>query len=65
MDRVITTPDAVHVIDFKTGAHENNPLMAAYQKQMQIYKAAMAQLYPNHTIKGALLWVDEGVLHPI
>ncbi len=49
------------ILDYKT----NRPPPAteegvanAYLNQLAEYRLALAQLFPNHTLKAALLWTD-------
>jgi ATP-dependent helicase/nuclease subunit A len=68
IDRLLITPDTVMIIDYKTGEHvPESPaeISPAYQNQMQAYARALRLIYPDHTVKAALLWTDGPVLMPV
>jgi ATP-dependent helicase/nuclease subunit A len=61
MDRLVITPERVLVIDYKT----NRPAPArieeadpAYVRQLAVYAAILARLYPDRPVEGALVWTD-------
>lgn len=61
VDRLLVTPDAVHILDFKTGGHvpagpEDVP--SGYVNQMAAYAAAMAAIFPGRAITAALLFTS-------
>lgn len=61
IDRLVMTPDAVIVVDYKTGSHvparpESAP--ASYILQLKVYKALLQPLYPQKEIRCALLWTS-------
>ncbi|MDE2379049.1 double-strand break repair helicase AddA [Bradyrhizobium sp.] len=61
IDRLAVTPDEVLIVDFKTnralpGAAAEAP--AAYVRQLALYRAVLARLYPQHAIRAALLWTE-------
>jgi len=61
IDRLVLTPDAVMVVDYKTGAHVPNVPEAtpeSYRMQLKIYKALLQPLYPTKEIRCALLWTS-------
>ncbi|MBT4738765.1 MAG: double-strand break repair helicase AddA, partial [Rhodospirillaceae bacterium] len=61
VDRLVVTDRDVMIIDYKTNrppprtAEAVNP---AYQFQMAAYRAALAEIYPDRTIRCVLLWTD-------
>jgi ATP-dependent helicase/nuclease subunit A len=68
IDRLVVLPDRVLVADFKT----NRPSPAAaeaadpaYLRQMAIYWAVLAELFPGRQIEAALVWTDGPKLMPI
>ena len=68
MDRLLVTDKEVLVVDYKT----NRPPPArvedvhiAYLKQMAAYRAVMQKIYPNRSVKCALLWTDGPTLMPL
>jgi ATP-dependent helicase/nuclease subunit A len=61
MDRLVVTPGRVLVIDYKT----NRPAPAriedadpAYVRQLAVYAAILARLYPDRPVEAALVWTD-------
>jgi ATP-dependent helicase/nuclease subunit A len=68
IDRLVVLPDRVLVADFKT----NRPSPAriedadpAYLRQMAIYAAVLADVFPGRTVEAALVWTDGPKLMPI
>ncbi len=68
IDRLVVLPDRVLVADFKT----NRPSPAriedadpAYLRQMAIYAAVLAEVFPGCRIEAALVWTDGPKLMPI
>ena len=61
VDRLAVADDAVLVVDFKTNrpppaSEAETP--AAYLAQMAAYRAVLARIYPERSIRCALLWTD-------
>ena len=68
VDRLVVTPEAVLVVDFKT----NRPppadvaaVPAIYLRQMAAYRQALGRIYPDRPIRCALLWTDGPRLMPL
>jgi len=68
LDRIVVLGDSVGVVDFKT----NRPPAAApkdvpdvYLRQMAVYRAALALVYPDKRIDCYLLWTDGARLMPL
>jgi ATP-dependent helicase/nuclease subunit A len=68
IDRLVVLPTRVLAADFKT----NRPSPAriedadpAYLRQMAIYAAVLADVFPGRTIEAALIWTDGPKLMPI
>ena len=68
IDRLVVLPDRVLVADFKT----NRPSPAriedadpAYLRQMAIYAAVLAEVFPGRSIEAALIWTDGPKLMPV
>ena len=55
MDRVIVGPDAVEVIDYKTGGEE---YQASHKEQVFRYLEILAEIYPGKTLRGFIAYVD-------
>ncbi len=68
IDRLVVLPDRVLVADFKTSRpspariEEVDP---AYLRQMAIYAAVLAEIFPQHAIEAALVWTDGPKLMPV
>jgi ATP-dependent helicase/nuclease subunit A len=59
IDRLLVTDRDVLIVDFKTNRPPSKALgdvPAAYVRQLAAYRAALAEIYPKHTIRAALLW---------
>lgn len=68
IDRLIVTSKIVWAVDFKTTqnpATNPNAISEQILCQMGAYKKMLAILYPQHTIKMAILWTENHVLMPI
>ena len=68
LDRIVVLEDSVGVVDFKT--NRPPPSQAAdvpdvYLKQMAVYRAALALVYPDKRIDCYLLWTDGARLMPL
>ncbi|MEM1382877.1 MAG: double-strand break repair helicase AddA [Pseudomonadota bacterium] len=67
-DRVLLQVDGIQVIDFKSDSSPPSSPAAvpvAYLAQLGAYRAALAQLYPDRGVSGAILWTETAVLMPI
>ena len=61
IDRLVVTPSEVLIVDFKTNhAPPNEPAKApaAYVRQLALYRAVLGKLYPQRTVRAALLWTE-------
>jgi ATP-dependent helicase/nuclease subunit A len=57
VDRLADTDDAVLIADFKTG--RNQPArFAAYVRQLALYRAVLRRLYPDKTVRAAIVWTE-------
>jgi ATP-dependent helicase/nuclease subunit A len=68
IDRLVVLPDRVLVADFKT----NRPSPAriedadpAYLRQMAVYAAVLADVFPGRRVEAALIWTDGPKLMPV
>ncbi|MDB5446616.1 MAG: helicase, UvrD/Rep family, partial [Phenylobacterium sp.] len=68
IDRLVVLPERVLVVDFKT----NRPSPAAiadadpaYLRQMAVYAAVLAEIFPGRRIEAALIWTDGPKLMPV
>lgn len=61
IDRLRVTETEILIIDYKTNRPpptKAEDIPAIYKRQMQSYRDIMAEIYPNHIIKTALIWTD-------
>jgi ATP-dependent helicase/nuclease subunit A len=61
IDRLVVTETEVLIVDFKT--NQSPPTSAAeapavYVRQLALYRALLARLYPQRAIRAALLWTE-------
>jgi ATP-dependent helicase/nuclease subunit A len=57
VDRLAVTDGAVLIADFKTG--QNRPArFAAYVRQLALYRAVLRRLYPDKTVRAAIVWTE-------
>jgi ATP-dependent helicase/nuclease subunit A len=68
IDRLVVTEDRVLIVDYKTlrppPALEED-VAPLYLRQLAIYRAALARIYPGREIRCALLWTEGPRLMPI
>jgi ATP-dependent helicase/nuclease subunit A len=68
IDRLVVTPDHVLIVDYKTlrpvPANEAE-VAPIYLRQLAIYRAALARIYPGRDVRCALLWTQGPLLMPI
>jgi ATP-dependent helicase/nuclease subunit A len=68
IDRLVVLPDRVLVADFKTNRPSPGRIEdadPAYLRQMAIYAAVLADIFPGRAIEAALVWTDGPKLMPI
>jgi ATP-dependent helicase/nuclease subunit A len=61
IDRLVVTPKEVLIVDFKTNhAPPRHPDEApsGYVRQLALYRAVLARLYPQLPVRAALLWTE-------
>jgi ATP-dependent helicase/nuclease subunit A len=61
IDRLAVTPDEVWIVDFKTNhapPAQAAEAPAAYVRQLALYRAVLAKLYPKRAVRAALLWTE-------
>ncbi len=61
VDRLAVTADAVLIADYKTNRPAPRSLAEvppAYLRQLALYRALLAKLYPGRIIRAALIWTD-------
>jgi ATP-dependent helicase/nuclease subunit A len=68
IDRLVVLPHRVLVADFKTSRPSPEQVAdadPAYLRQMAIYAAVLAEVFPGRKIEAALVWTDGPKLMPI
>ncbi len=68
IDRLVVTDRSILIVDYKTlrpPPLTEEEVPAAYLTQLSAYRAALAQIYPDHEVRCALLWTDGPRLMPI
>ncbi|HZV85372.1 MAG TPA: double-strand break repair helicase AddA, partial [Brevundimonas sp.] len=68
MDRLVVTPDRVLVIDYKTNRPPPSRIEdadPAYVRQMAVYAAVLAGIYPDRAVEAAIVWTDGPSLMPV
>lgn len=68
IDRLVVLPDKVLVADFKT--NRPSPVRIedadpAYLRQMAVYVAVLAEVFPGRAVEAALIWTDGPKLMPV
>jgi len=61
IDRLVVTPAEILIVDYKT--NHAPPATAAeapagYVRQLALYRAVLGKLYPQRTVRAALLWTE-------
>jgi ATP-dependent helicase/nuclease subunit A len=68
IDRLVVSSDQVLIVDFKSlrpPPATEAEVAPIYLRQMALYRAALAQIYPGREIRCALLWTEGPRLMPI
>ncbi len=61
VDRLLITDEAILFVDYKTNRPPPEALEGVpegYGRQLALYAALLRQVYPNRTVRAALLWTD-------
>jgi ATP-dependent helicase/nuclease subunit A len=61
IDRLVVTADDVLIVDYKTNHAPPNGVASApraYVRQLALYRAVLARLYPGKRVRAALLWTE-------
>lgn len=67
IDRLVVLPDRVLVVDFKTNRPSPDRIEdadPAYLRQMALYAAVLADIFPGRRIEAAIVWTDGPKLMP-
>ncbi|MEY8119181.1 double-strand break repair helicase AddA [Falsihalocynthiibacter sp. BN13B15] len=68
VDRLVIDETEIHVIDFKSNAvvpASADDVPEGLMRQMGAYCSALSQIYPNHTLRPAILWTKTATLMPL
>jgi ATP-dependent helicase/nuclease subunit A len=68
IDRLLVAPDEVTIVDYKTlrpPPADEADVPVAYLRQLAVYRAAIAQIYPGRRVRAALVWTDGPRLMPL
>lgn len=68
IDRLVVLPDRVLVVDFKTNRPSPDRIEdadPAYLRQMALYAAVLADIFPRRGIDAAIVWTDGPKLMPV
>jgi ATP-dependent helicase/nuclease subunit A len=68
IDRLVVLPDRVLVVDFKTNRPSPDRIEAAdpaYLRQMALYCAVLADIFPGRRVEAAIVWTDGPKLMPV
>ena len=61
VDRLVVTRDAVLIADFKTNRDppaEIDKVPSDYIRQLALYRAVLMKLYPDRSVRAALIWTE-------
>jgi ATP-dependent helicase/nuclease subunit A len=61
IDRLIVTKDIIWILDYKTDqepAKTKTQIPQKYITQLDQYARAIKKIYPEHTVKSAILWIE-------
>lgn len=65
IDRLVIQRDRVEIVDLKTGRPHLAATDTAILRQMALYRAVLAAIYPGKAIACAVLWTETGRLDPL
>lgn len=65
IDRLVIHEDRVEIVDLKTGRPRRAATDTAILRQMALYRAVLAAIYPGKAIACAVLWTETGALDPL
>jgi ATP-dependent helicase/nuclease subunit A len=61
IDRLVVTPSEVLIVDYKTNhapPKREAEAPSSYVRQLALYRAVLARLYPDRPVRAALLWTE-------
>jgi ATP-dependent helicase/nuclease subunit A len=59
IDRLVDDGTTLHLVDFKSDRPVPATVPAAYRRQLALYARLLAAVWPNRTIRAAILWTAE------
>lgn len=60
IDRLAVTPEAVRLLDLKTGRRRRLDAESEITRQLALYRSLLTALYPDRPVLAAVLWLGEG-----
>jgi ATP-dependent helicase/nuclease subunit A len=64
-DRLLIEPEAISIIDFKTGQLPDEVIKKSQAGQVKNYKTILEEIYPGRKVRGWLLYIDSGELEEV
>jgi ATP-dependent helicase/nuclease subunit A len=60
VDRLVVTGNSILIADYKTNSPAPRRLedVPAYVAQLALYRAVLRELYPDKSVRAALIWTD-------
>ena len=61
VDRLAVTPGGVLIADYKTNRpapRQLDQVPPAYLRQLALYRAVLGRIYPDRSVRAALVWTD-------
>lgn len=68
IDRLAVSGNEVLIVDFKTGAtvaQDSSFVPTAYRKQLGLYRKLVQKIYPDKTVRCAIIWTSAAKLMPM
>jgi ATP-dependent helicase/nuclease subunit A len=62
IDRLSIQPDAIYLLDYKTGKPQTLDKNHKYVQQLKQYAAAVLHAWPDREVRSAILWTDASTL---
>ncbi len=68
IDRLAVSGNEVLIVDFKTGGivpQHSSEVPVAYQRQLGLYRKLVQKIYPDKTVRCAIIWTSAAKLMPM
>ena len=59
IDKLLISEDSLWLVDFKSGQPYHHNVPEAYQYQLALYAALLADIYPDKAIKAEIIWLRD------